>query len=174
LFPRGVSCFTLPCCHVATFILTGSHCKRLLKLRSSVLVTVEVCACSSSYSNPQPTYTMASPGQPSSQLLMLQQQQQHSQLLLAHGQPPQAQLQATYGRSPQRSSPPTGQENTTTSEDSDDSTPHSAMVSVCDSYPRLRHCSTNRKVAGSIPDEGKFLNLPTPSGRTRPWCLLSF
>lgn len=99
-----------------------------------MVVTYGFCVCSSTYSNPQPTYTMAGPGQAGSQLLMLQQQQQqqqqHPQLLLAHGQPPQGQLQATYGRSPQRSSPPTGQENTTTSEDSDDSTPHSAMVSV--------------------------------------------
>jgi len=83
---------------------------------------------------------MAGPGQAGSQLLMLQQQQQHSQLLLTHGQPPQGQLQAPYGRSPQGSSPPTGQENTTTSEDSDDSTPHSAMVSILmlfASLPRL-------------------------------------
>jgi hypothetical protein len=84
---------------------------------------------------------MAGPGQAGSQLLMLQQQQQHSQLLLTHGQAPQGQLQAPYGRSPQGSSPPTGQENTTTSEDSDDSTPHSAMVSIFmlfASLPRLR------------------------------------
>jgi hypothetical protein len=30
-----------------------------------------------------------------------------------------------------------------------------------------------RKVAGSIPDEVIFLNLPNLSGRTRPWGLLS-
>jgi hypothetical protein len=30
------------------------------------------------------------------------------------------------------------------------------------------------KVAGSIPDEVIFLNLPTPSDHTRPWGLLSF
>jgi hypothetical protein len=34
--------------------------------------------------------------------------------------------------------------------------------------------ATNRKVAGSIPDEVNFLNLPHPSGRTRPCGLLSF
>jgi hypothetical protein len=33
--------------------------------------------------------------------------------------------------------------------------------------------ATNQKVAGSIPDEVKFLNLRNPSGRTRPWGLLS-
>jgi hypothetical protein len=37
----------------------------------------------------------------------------------------------------------------------------------------LRHYATNRKVAGSIPDDVIFLNLPNPSGRTRPWGLLS-
>jgi hypothetical protein len=31
------------------------------------------------------------------------------------------------------------------------------------------HYATNRKVAGSIPDEVIFLNLPNTSGRTRPW-----
>jgi hypothetical protein len=30
-----------------------------------------------------------------------------------------------------------------------------------------------RKVAGSKPDEVFFFNLPNPSGRTRPWGLLS-
>jgi hypothetical protein len=82
---------------------------------------------------------MAGPDQAGSQLLMLHQQQQHSQLLLSHGQPPQGQLQAPYGRSPQGSSPQTGQENTTTSEDSDDSTPHSAMVSVLMLFTSLHH-----------------------------------
>nr|CAD7195834.1 unnamed protein product [Timema douglasi] len=78
---------------------------------------------SSSYNSPQPTYTMASPNQPNnSQLLMMQQQQQHQQMMLNHGQ-----SMGQYGRSPQGNSPPTGQEGTTTSEDSDDSTPHSAM-----------------------------------------------
>jgi hypothetical protein len=33
--------------------------------------------------------------------------------------------------------------------------------------------ATNRKVAGSIPDEVIFLNLPNPSGHTRPRGLLS-
>jgi hypothetical protein len=37
----------------------------------------------------------------------------------------------------------------------------------------LRHYATNRKVAGSIPDEVIFLNLPDSSGHTRPWGLLS-
>jgi hypothetical protein len=36
----------------------------------------------------------------------------------------------------------------------------------------IYHYATNRKVAGSIPDE-VILNLPKPSGRTRPWDLLS-
>jgi hypothetical protein len=33
----------------------------------------------------------------------------------------------------------------------------------------LRRYATNRKVAGSIPDKVIFLNLPNPSGITRPW-----
>jgi hypothetical protein len=33
--------------------------------------------------------------------------------------------------------------------------------------------ATNWKVAGLIPDEVIFLNLPIPSGRTRPWGLLA-
>jgi pilus assembly protein TadC len=37
----------------------------------------------------------------------------------------------------------------------------------------LKHYATNRKFAGSIPDGVIFLNLPNPSGRTRPWGLLS-
>jgi hypothetical protein len=37
----------------------------------------------------------------------------------------------------------------------------------------VRYYATNRKVAGSIPDEVIFfLNLLNPSGRTRPWGLL--
>jgi hypothetical protein len=32
----------------------------------------------------------------------------------------------------------------------------------------LRHYATNRKVAGSM---SEFLNLPNPSGLTRPWGL---
>jgi hypothetical protein len=35
------------------------------------------------------------------------------------------------------------------------------------------HYATNRKIAGSIPDEVIFLNVPNPSGRTKPWGLLS-
>nr|CAD7452857.1 unnamed protein product [Timema tahoe] len=78
---------------------------------------------SSSYNSPQPTYTMASPNQPNNSQLLMMQQQQHQQMMLNHGQP-----MGQYGRSPQGNSPPTGQEGTTTSEDSDDSTPHSAMM----------------------------------------------
>jgi hypothetical protein len=37
----------------------------------------------------------------------------------------------------------------------------------------IRHYVANRKIAGSIPDEVIFLNLPNPSGSTRPWGLLS-
>jgi hypothetical protein len=37
----------------------------------------------------------------------------------------------------------------------------------------LRHYATIRKVAGSIPDELNFHNIPKPSGYTRPWGLLS-
>jgi hypothetical protein len=55
-----------------------------------------------------------------------------------------------------------------------------SVIRHCTCLPRghvvawwLRHCATNRKVAGSIPDEVNFLNLPNPSGRTRPWSLLS-
>jgi hypothetical protein len=34
-------------------------------------------------------------------------------------------------------------------------------------YPSwLRHYATNRKIAGSIPDEVDFFNLPNPSSRT--------
>jgi hypothetical protein len=38
----------------------------------------------------------------------------------------------------------------------------------------VKALATNRKVAGSIPDGVNFLNLTTPSGRTRPWGSLSF
>jgi hypothetical protein len=37
----------------------------------------------------------------------------------------------------------------------------------------LTHYATDRKVAGSISDEVIFKNLPNPSGRNRPWGLLS-
>jgi hypothetical protein len=37
----------------------------------------------------------------------------------------------------------------------------------------LRHYTTNREVAGSIPDEVIFLNVPNAFGRTRPWGLLN-
>jgi hypothetical protein len=36
-----------------------------------------------------------------------------------------------------------------------------------------RHCTTNQKVAGFDSRWGEILNLPNPSGRTRPWGLLS-
>jgi hypothetical protein len=42
-------------------------------------------------------------------------------------------------------------------------------ILVCLYVLSLRHYATNRKVAGSIPDEVNILNLPNPSGRTRPW-----
>jgi hypothetical protein len=37
----------------------------------------------------------------------------------------------------------------------------------------VKHDATNRKVAGSIPNEVIFLYLLNPSGRTRPWGLLN-
>jgi hypothetical protein len=37
----------------------------------------------------------------------------------------------------------------------------------------LKHYAKNRKVAGSIPDEVIFFNLPNPSCCSRPWDLLS-
>jgi hypothetical protein len=41
--------------------------------------------------------------------------------------------------------------------------------------PRLKHYAISWKVEGSRPDEVNehFFNLPNPSGRTRPWGLLS-
>jgi hypothetical protein len=36
----------------------------------------------------------------------------------------------------------------------------------------VKHYATNRKITGLIPDAVIFLNLPNPSGRTRPWGLL--
>lgn len=82
---------------------------------------------------PQPNYAM-SPGQQqqhNNQLLMMQQQQQQ-QMMMNHGQPPPGAI-GQYNASPTQgrgNSPPAapGQE-PTTSEDSDDSTPHPAMVS---------------------------------------------
>jgi hypothetical protein len=38
---------------------------------------------------------------------------------------------------------------------------------------KLSYYGINRKVAGSIPDEVIFLNLPNPSGSIRLWGLLS-
>lgn len=49
-------------------------------------------------------------------------------------------------------SPPTGAENTTTSEDSDDSTPHSALVSPsCDPYP-----PTPYTLHHGVPNQGRL------------------
>jgi hypothetical protein len=48
------------------------------------------------------------------------------------------------------------------------------VVSVTDlfglilGFQWLKHYTTNRKVAGSIPDELIFLNLPNRYGNTRP------
>ncbi|XP_031347238.1 TOX high mobility group box family member 4-A-like isoform X3 [Photinus pyralis] len=81
---------------------------------------------------PQPNYAM-SPGQQqhNNQLLMMQQQQQ---MMMSHGQPPPGAL-GQYNASPTQgrggNSPPAapGQE-PTTSEDSDDSTPHPAIITA--------------------------------------------
>ncbi|XP_076253656.1 TOX high mobility group box family member 4-B isoform X3 [Rhynchophorus ferrugineus] len=95
------------------------------------------------YHSPQPNYSMSpsqqyyrSPQQQhNNQLLMIHQhqQQQHQQMMMSHGQPPPGPM-AQYGASPQHpqgrgNSPPAppGQEHTT-SDDSDDSTPHPAMM----------------------------------------------
>ncbi|XP_049824233.1 TOX high mobility group box family member 4-A isoform X2 [Aethina tumida] len=100
----------------------------------------------SSYHSPQPNYSM-SPGQPqhNSQLLMIQQQQQQhaaqqqhaqqqQQMMMSHGQPPPGAM-GQYGTSPQHpqgrgNSPPAPGQEPTTSEDSDDSTPHPAMMTA--------------------------------------------
>lgn len=62
-----------------------------------------------------------------------QQHQQHQQMMMSHGQPPPGAM-GQYGTSPQHpqgrgNSPPAPGQEPTTSEDSDDSTPHPAMVS---------------------------------------------
>jgi hypothetical protein len=52
----------------------------------------------------------------------------------------------------------------------------SDMFKLCWLWHRswLRHYSTSRKVAGSIPDEiNGFFNLPNPSSRTVSLCRLS-
>ncbi|KAJ8976256.1 hypothetical protein NQ317_000818, partial [Molorchus minor] len=73
----------------------------------------------SSYHSPQPNYSM-SPSQQqqhNNQLLIIQQQQQHQQhqqMMMSHGQPPPW----SHGAEP------------TTSEDSDDSTPHPAIITA--------------------------------------------
>jgi hypothetical protein len=52
--------------------------------------------------------------------------------------------------------------------------PPYTWYSVSSSSVVVKDYATSRKVAGSRPDEGKiFINIPNPSGRTRPWCLLS-
>ena len=93
-----------------------------------------------SYHSPQPNYSMTSPSQQqqqhnNQQLLMIQQQhQQHQQqMMMGH---PQSNRGQQYGASPQHpqgrgNSPPVqpGQEHTT-SEDSDDSTPHPPVATV--------------------------------------------
>lgn len=90
-----------------------------------------------SYHSPQSNYSLNQQQQQqqhNNQLLMIQQQQQqHQQMMMSHGQPPPGSM-AGYGASPQHpqgrgNSPPAapGQEHTT-SDDSDDSTPHPAMV----------------------------------------------
>lgn len=56
------------------------------------------------------------------QMMMIPQQPQQQQMMM------QQQQQGVYIRSPTGNSPPIGHETTTTSEDSDDSTPHPAMV----------------------------------------------
>lgn len=62
-----------------------------------------------------------------------QQHQQHQQMMMSHGQPPPSQM-GQYGASPQHpqgrgNSPPAPGQEPTTSDDSDDSTPHPAIVS---------------------------------------------
>ncbi|XP_045473233.1 TOX high mobility group box family member 4-A-like isoform X3 [Harmonia axyridis] len=88
-----------------------------------------------SYHSPQSNYSLSQQQQQhNNQLLMIQQQQQqHQQMMMSHGQPPPGSM-GGYGASPQHpqgrgNSPPAapGQEHTT-SDDSDDSTPHPAMV----------------------------------------------
>ncbi|XP_018567121.1 TOX high mobility group box family member 4 isoform X3 [Anoplophora glabripennis] len=91
----------------------------------------------SSYHSPQPSYTMSpSQQQHNNQLLMIQQQQhqQHQQMMMSHGQPPPGAM-GQYGTSPQHpqgrgNSPPAPGQEPTTSEDSDDSTPHPAMITA--------------------------------------------
>ncbi|KAK7868567.1 hypothetical protein R5R35_009463 [Gryllus longicercus] len=93
---------------------------------------------SSSYSSPQPTYTLAGPAQGGAQPLMMMQQQAAAAAAAAAAHPQMfgggggggggGAGPMGYGRSPQGASPPAGHETTTTSEDSDDSTPHSAMM----------------------------------------------
>lgn len=79
--------------------------------------------------------------QHNNQLLMIhqQQQQQHQQMMMSHGQPPPGQM-GPYGASPQHpqgrgNSPPAPGQEHTTSDDSDDSTPHPAIVSIAKVNP---------------------------------------
>nr|CAH7752269.1 unnamed protein product [Callosobruchus chinensis] len=82
-----------------------------------------------SYHSPQPGFHgQQQQQQHNNQLLMIQQQQQ--QMMMSHGQPPPM---GQYGTSPQHpqgrgNSPPAPGQEPTTSEDSDDSTPHPAMI----------------------------------------------
>lgn len=88
-----------------------------------------------SYHSPQSNYQQAmNQQQHNNQLLMIQQQQQQQQqqqMMMSHGQPPPGNM--PYGASPQNpqgrgNSPPAPGQEPTTSEDSDDSTPHPAMM----------------------------------------------
>ncbi|KAG5888966.1 hypothetical protein JTB14_002551 [Gonioctena quinquepunctata] len=95
----------------------------------------------SSYHSPQPNYSAQQQQQQqqqqhNNQLLMIQQQQhqQHQQMMMSHGQPPPGAM-GQYGTSPQHpqgrgNSPPAPGQEPTTSEDSDDSTPHPAMITA--------------------------------------------
>ncbi|XP_066157145.1 TOX high mobility group box family member 4 isoform X2 [Euwallacea fornicatus] len=93
---------------------------------------------SQQYHSPQPNYSMSSTQQQqhNNQLLMIhqQQQQQHQQMMMSHGQPPPGSM-GQYGASPQHpqgrgNSPPAPGQEHTTSDDSDDSTPHPAMITA--------------------------------------------
>ncbi|XP_072381439.1 TOX high mobility group box family member 4-A-like isoform X3 [Diabrotica undecimpunctata] len=105
-----------------------------------------------SYHSPQPNYPSPQQQQQhNNQLLMIQQQQQqqqhhqqqqhqqqqqqhHQQMMMSHGQPPPSAM-GQYGTSPQHpqgrgNSPPAPGQEPTTSDDSDDSTPHPAIITA--------------------------------------------
>ncbi|XP_050503279.1 TOX high mobility group box family member 4-A-like isoform X1 [Diabrotica virgifera virgifera] len=100
-----------------------------------------------SYHSPQPNYPSPQQQQQhNNQLLMIQQQQQqqqhhqqqqqqhHQQMMMSHGQPPPSAM-GQYGASPQHpqgrgNSPPAPGQEPTTSDDSDDSTPHPAIITA--------------------------------------------